>query len=79
MNPPPRSIPTYSSGRMSTRAVNPVEGTNKIGQWCPVVDFFPTVEAAGRWSTGRDLDGRGVPLLDIAGMADRWRAIIEGR
>lgn len=54
--------------------------TSSLGQWCPLVDFFPTVEAADRWSAERRVEGRGVPLLDIAEVAgDRWRAIIEGQ
>lgn len=54
--------------------------TSSLGQWCPLVDFFPTVEAADHWSADRGVEGRGVPLLDIADVAgDRWREIIEGR
>lgn len=54
--------------------------TSSLGQWCPLVDFFATVEAADRWSAEQGVEGRGVPLLDIAeGAGDRWRAIIEGR
>lgn len=54
--------------------------TSSLGQWCPLVDFFATVEAADRWSAERGVEGRGVPLLDIADVAgDRWRAIIELR
>lgn len=54
--------------------------TSSLGQWCPLVDFFATVEAADRWSAEQGVEGRGVPLLDIAEVVgDRWRAIIEGR
>lgn len=54
--------------------------TSSLGQWCPLVDFFATVDAADRWSAEQAVKGRGVPLLDIADVAgDRWRAIIEGR
>lgn len=54
--------------------------TSSLGQWCPLVDFFPTIEAADRWSADRGLEGRGVPLLDIAEVAgDRWRETIEER
>lgn len=54
--------------------------TSSLGQWCPLVDFFATVEAADRWSAEQGVKGRGVSLLDIAEVAgDRWGAIIEGR
>lgn len=54
--------------------------TSSLGQWCPLVDFFATVEAADRWSAEQGVKGGGVALLDIAEVAgDRWRAIMEGQ
>lgn len=54
--------------------------TSSLGQWCPLVDFFPSVDAADRWSAEREVEGRGVPLGDLAEVAgQRWKAIVEGR
>lgn len=52
--------------------------TSSIGQWCPLVDFFPDEASADRWAEQNDVLGRGVPITRLAPMAaDRWRAIIE--
>lgn len=54
--------------------------TSSISQWCPLVDFFPNVEAADSWAREHDVSGRGVPVARLVATAtDRWRTIIEHR
>lgn len=52
--------------------------TSSIGQWCPLVDFFPDQASADGWAEQNEVHGRGVPITRLASVAaERWRTMIE--
>lgn len=51
--------------------------TSSIGQWCPMVDFFPDGASADGWAEQNEVSGRGMTITQLAPMAAaRWRTII---
>lgn len=53
--------------------------TRSLQQWCPLVDFFDSVDSANLWARGQGLAGRGVAVSEIADLAaERWSGIIQG-
>jgi hypothetical protein len=54
--------------------------TSTMEEWCPLVNFFPTVEDAKAWAADRKTAGQAVRVDDIAPEAiDRWRSVLTYR
>jgi hypothetical protein len=52
--------------------------TSAVDQWCPLVNFFPTLQAATDWAAQSGTPGRPLPVAGIAlQMIERWRMILN--
>jgi len=40
--------------------------TSAVDQWCPLVNFFPTLESATTWAEATGVPGRSIPVTTIA-------------
>lgn len=54
--------------------------TSSVDQWCPLVNFFFTFEAATTWAQRARVPGKPVAVTSIAPQViERWRSILDHR
>ena len=52
--------------------------TSAVDQWCPLVNFFPTIESATAWAEETGVAGRSIPVTAIASqLIERWRSVLN--
>lgn len=52
--------------------------TSAVDQWCPLVNFFPTLESATAWAEATGAPGRSIPVTTIAPqLIERWRSVLN--
>jgi len=52
--------------------------TSAVDQWCPLVNFFATLESATAWAEEFGVAGRSIPVTTIAPqLIERWRLVLN--
>lgn len=52
--------------------------TSAVDQWCPLVNFFPTIESATAWADESGVSGRSIPVTTISSqLVERWQSVLN--